>query len=109
MIKTTILKIIAAAALAVSMFAQTKVTISQDEKLKLLRLESAAARAQATLTNFVAQAQRAVQEMEQRSKEATAAYEKEVADLKSRHKLPSECKFDENQDPKCPDPKEVKK
>jgi len=102
MLKTTLLMITMAAALS----AQAKLTT--DEKLQLSRLEAAAAKAQATLTNFVSQAQRAVQEMEAKVKEANAAHEKLIAELKAKHKLDAACTFDEQQEPKC-STKEVKK
>lgn len=102
--KTTLLILVMALALS----AQSKLTT--DEKLQLSRLEAAAAKAQATLTNFVSQAQRAVQEMEAKAKEAQAAHEKMVADLKKKHALDAACTFDEAQEPKCPTTaKEVKK
>lgn len=100
MLKTTLLMF----GMALLLPAQGKLTT--EEKLQLSRLEAAAAKAQATLTNFVSQAQRAVQEMEAKVKEAAAAHEKLIADLKAKHKLDAACVFDENQEPKCP---EVKK
>lgn len=100
MLKTTLLMF----GLALMLQAQSKLTT--EEKLQLSRLEAAAAKAQATLTNFVSQAQRAVQEMEAKAKEAAAAHEKLVADLKKKHGLAEACTFNEQQEPKCP---EVKK
>lgn len=91
-------------ATALALSAESKLTT--EEKLQLSRLETAAAKAQATLTNFVSQAQRAIQEMEAKAKEAVAAHEKLVTDLKAKHKLDAACTFDEAQEPKCP---EVKK
>lgn len=82
--------------------------LTTDEKLQLSRLEASAAKAQATLTNFVSQAQRAVQEMEAKAKEASEAHQKLVADLKKKLALDAACTFDENQEPKCPT-KETKK
>lgn len=100
--KTTTLLI--ATALALS--AESKLTT--EEKLQLSRLEAAAAKAQATLTNFLSQAQRAMQEMEAKAKEAAAAHEKLMADLKTKHGMDAACTFDEQQEPKCP-AKEAKK
>ena len=93
-------------ATALALSAESKLTT--EEKLQLSRSEANAAKAQATLTNFVSQAQRAVQEMEQKAKEAAAAYEKLVGDLKKKHALDETCVFDEAQEPKCP-AKEAKK
>lgn len=105
MLKTTLLMIVT----ALMLIAQAKLTtLTTDEKLQLSRLEAAAAKAQATLTNFVSQAQRAVQEMEAKVKEATTAHEKLITELKAKHKLYAACTFDEQQEPKCPT-KEVKK
>lgn len=92
--------------MALLLSAESKLTT--DEKLQLSRAEAAAAKAQATLTNFVSQAQRAVQEMEAKVKEAAAAHEKLMADLKAKHGLEPACTFDEQQEAKCPT-KEAKK
>lgn len=86
--------------------AESKLTT--EEKLSLARSEAAAAKAQATLTNFVSQAQRAVQEMEAKAKEAASAHEKLVGELKKKHALDASCTFDEAQEVKCP-AKEAKK
>lgn len=102
MLKTTLLMFV------MSLLLQAQGKLTTEEKLQLSRLEAAAAKAQATLTNFVSQAQRAVQEMEAKAKEAQSAYEKMVVDLKKKHSLASDCTFDEAQEPKCP-VKEVKK
>lgn len=101
--KTTTLLIL----MALLLSAESKLTT--EEKLQLSRLEAAAAKAQATLTNFVSQAQRAVQEMEAKAKDAQTTYEKMVADLKKKHGLDAACTFDEAQEPKCPAEKEAKK
>ena len=93
-------------ATALALSAESKLTT--EEKLTLARSEAAAAKAQATLTNFVSQAQRAVQEMEQKAKDAAAAHEKLVGELKKKHALDAACTFDEQQEPKCP-AKEAKK
>lgn len=90
---------------ALTLSAEGQLTI--EEKLSLARSEAAVAKAQATLTNFVSQAQRAVQEMEQKAKDAAAAHEKLIGELKKKHKLDDACTFDEAQESKCP--KEVKK
>ncbi len=79
--------------------------LTTEEKLSLARSEAAAAKAQATLTNFVSQAQRAVQEMEQKAKEAAAAHEKLMGELKKKYSLDAACTFDEAQEPKCPEKK----
>lgn len=92
--------------MALLLSAESKLTT--EEKLSLARSEAAAAKAQATLTNFVSQAQRAVQEMEAKAKEAAAAHEKLVGELKKKHALDAACTFDEAQEPKCPT-KEAKK
>lgn len=92
--------------MALLLSAESKLTT--DEKLQLSRAEAAAAKAQATLTNFVSQAQRAVQEMEAKAKEAAAALEKLTTDLKAKHGMDAACTFDESQEPKCPS-KEAKK
>lgn len=102
MLKTTLLMI----AIALMLQAQGKLTT--EEKLQLSRLEAAAAKAQGTLTNFVSQAQRAIQEMEAKAKEAAVAHEKLAADLKKKYGLDTACTFDEQQEPKCP-AKEAKK
>ncbi len=88
---------------ALALSAESKLTT--EEKLSLARSEAAAAKAQATLTNFVSQAQRAVQEMEAKAKEAAAAHEKLVGELKKKHALDAACTFDEAQEPKCPEKK----
>lgn len=93
-------------ATALALSAESKLTT--EEKLSLARSEAAAAKAQATLTNFVSQAQRAVQEMEAKAKEAAAAHEKLIGELKKKHALDAACTFDEAQEPKCPT-KEAKK
>ena len=92
--------------MALLLSAESKLTT--EEKLSLARSEAAAAKAQATLTNFASQAQRAVQEMEAKAKEAAAAHEKLVGELKKKHALDAACTFDEAQEPKCPQ-KEAKK
>lgn len=91
---------------ALMLNAQGKLT--ETDKLALSRAEAAAAKAQATLSNFVSQAQRAVQEMEAKAKEANEAHQKLIADLKKKLGLDATCTFDEQQEPKCP-AKEVKK
>lgn len=103
MVKTTLLMITTALMLS----AQAKLTT--DEKLQLSRAEAAAAKAQAILTNFVSQAQRTVQDLEQKAREANEANQKLVTELKTKHKLDAACTFDEQQEPKCPVAKEVKK
>lgn len=102
LMKTTTLLILTALVLS----AEGKLTT--EDKLQLSRAEAAAAKAQATLTNFVSQAQRAVQELEAKAKDANDAHQKLIADLKKKLLLDAACTFDENQEPKCP-AKEVKK
>ena len=109
MLKITLLMIVTAMALSAQAKLTTLTTLTTEEKLQLSRLEAAAAKAQATLTNFVSQAQRAVQEMEAKVKDATGAHEKFTAELKVKHKLDAACTFDEQQEPKCPASKEAKK
>lgn len=92
--------------MALLLGAESKLTT--EEKLSLSRAEAAAAKAQATLTNFVSQAQRAIQEMEAKAKEAAEAHQKLISDLKKAHGLDAACTFDEAQEPKCP-AKEAKK
>ena len=92
--------------MALALSAESKLTT--EEKLQLSRSEAAAAKAQATLTNFVSQAQRAVQEMEQKAKDAAAAHEKLIGELKKKYSFDAACTFDETQEPKCPS-KEAKK
>lgn len=90
-------------ATALALSAESKLTT--EEKLQLSRLEAAAAKAQATLTNFLSQAQRAIQEMEQKAKESAAAHEKLADELKKKYALDAACAFDEAQEPKCPEKK----
>lgn len=83
--------------------------LTDADKLALARADAAAAKANATLTGFVSQAQRQVQLFEDAAKKATDERDRLIADLKKKLGLDAACTFDDQQEPKCPEKKEAAK